>query len=356
MKNTFWGTIAKSVAYGLVISLCFTGYKNSELKNNQPSIKAQEVFDNEIGEITESEEDLEESLLYMEVKASALNVRDDVMGKKISVVHKGDRFYIFGENKGWYLILLNEGQAGWVCGKYVDVYYPSGELFVLASAYTKGDGKPENPVNNQAEVLANAQAEVLAAQQAQQEALLAAQQAQAQALAEQQAQAEALLAAQQEALLAAQQAQAQLQPWQTKEWTSLTNSELIQWAIASCITPGMSQYDMCVAVNNFLCNHMTYDLSYYTTHDALMYGRGRCQGYANAFKDIMNTLGVPTDYVRGYGNSGRHGWNRVNIGGVYYYIDVTWNDSTGSNDWLMISEQQILRDHIITQYSASNTQ
>ena len=70
----------------------------------------------------------------------------------------------------------------------------------------------------------------------------------------------------------------------------------------------------------------------------------------------MNTLGIPTDYVRGYSNGGRHGWNRVLVDGVYYYIDVTWNDSTGTNQWLMISEAQMSLDHIVRQYSAQNTQ
>ena len=315
------------------------------------SVSVETVYDNEIGEITETEEDLAEYLMYLEVRANALNVRDGVMGKIISKVVKGDRFYIFDVKDDWYLILLNENQAGWVCGKYVDVYYPDGTLFQYAKAYGQ-EGKDTaevTPSVDPALAAAQAQQEALVAAQAQQEALLALQ-------AQQQQEALAAAQAQQEALAAALAAQAANQPWLTKEWTSLNNQELIQWAIASCITPGMSQYDQCVAVNNFLCNHMTYDLGYYTTHDALMYGRGRCQGYANAFKDIMNTLGVPTDYVRGYGKSGRHGWNRVNIGGIYYYIDVTWNDSTGCNNWLMVSEAQILQDHIITQYSAVNTQ
>ena len=70
----------------------------------------------------------------------------------------------------------------------------------------------------------------------------------------------------------------------------------------------------------------------------------------------MNSLGVPTYFVIGYGEGGKHGWNRVNIGGIDYYVDVTWNDSWGSNEWLMVSEAQILRDHVITDYDARNTQ
>lgn len=333
MAKSFMGKLLSAVAIGTLAASIFVGYEKTSRVSVEEMLMSKEIYDNEIGEVTESQEELEVSLMYMEVQAGTLNVRDKVMGNKISKVHKGDRFLIFGVDQGWYLILLDDEHAGWVCGKYVDVYYPDGNIYQLASAYNKTAevntlGVTLDPVS---------QAVTLAAQQAALEA---------------QAQAEALAA--QQAALAAQQAQ--LPSWATKDFASLNKDELIQWAIANCITPGMSQYDMCVAVNNFLCQHMTYDLNYYTTYDALKYGVGRCQGYANAFKDIMNTLGVPTDYVRGYGDGGRHGWNRVLIGGAYYYVDVTWNDSTGVNNWLMISEAQILQDHVITQYSASNTQ
>lgn len=365
MAKSFMGKLLSAVAIGTLAASIFVGYEKTSRVSVEEMLMSKEIYDNEIGEVTESQEELEVSLMYMEVQAGTLNVRDKVMGNKISKVHKGDRFLIFGVDQGWYLILLDDEHAGWVCGKYVDVYYPDGNIYQLASAYNKTAevntlGVTLDPVSQavtlaaqQSALEAQAQAEALAAQQAALEA-----QAQAEALAAQQAaleaqtQAEALAA--QQAALAAQQAQ--LPSWATKDFASLNKDELIQWAIANCITPGMSQYDMCVAVNNFLCQHMTYDLNYYTTYDALKYGVGRCQGYANAFKDIMNTLGVPTDYVRGYGDGGRHGWNRVLIGGAYYYVDVTWNDSTGVNNWLMISEAQILQDHVITQYSASNTQ
>lgn len=407
MKKSLVGNLMLAVLVGSVLSSALFGKIRSEA-SYASEVLANEVYEDEIGEITESEEELNESLMYMEVQAGTLNVRDDVNGHNLSKVHKGDRFLIFAEKEGWYLIMLENEQAGWVCGRYVDVYYPNGSLYQLASAYNKDAGVTQlaqanqsiDPASAEARKILEAQAQLqmaayqaaleaqnitaeqaeiqmaayqtaLEAQaQAQMEAYQAALEAQNQAALEAQAQMEAYQAAleaqaqaQMEAYQAALEAQKRAanealksQPWLTKEWTSLTNSELIQWAIASCITPDMSAYDKCVAVNNFLCKHMTYDLSYYTTHDALMYGVGRCQGYANAFKDIMNTLGIPTDYVRGYANGGRHGWNRVNIGGVYYYIDVTWNDSTSSNDWLMISEAQMARDHVVTQYSASNTQ
>ena len=68
----------------------------------------------------------------------------------------------------------------------------------------------------------------------------------------------------------------------------------------------------------------------------------------------MNTLGIPTDYVRGYvageGNS-THAWNRVLINGTYYCVDVTWNDSTGANSYLLMSEAEFNRGRSIIEYN-----
>ena len=113
----------------------------------------------------------------------------------------------------------------------------------------------------------------------------------------------------------------------------------------------MNAFQKATAVNNYLCSLMSYDdsLTHRSTFDALAYGIGVCQGYANAFCKIMNALGVPTDYISGYGWNGRewgrHGWNRTLIDGTYYYTDVTWNDSLGENQYLLISFEQMSIDH-----------
>lgn len=126
-----------------------------------------------------------------------------------------------------------------------------------------------------------------------------------------------------------------------------TEAELIQLAISECITPDMSDWDKAVAVNNYLMNLMSYDYTYshHSTFDALAYGQGVCQGYANAYKKIMNALGMTADYVSGWANGGRHAWNRVLIGETYYYVDSCWNDCLSTTKWLMISYEQMSVDH-----------
>ena len=65
-----------------------------------------------------------------------------------------------------------------------------------------------------------------------------------------------------------------------------------------------------------------------------MHREGVCQSYAIAFYMMATAAGVQCEYVTGYatnsvGSTGRHAWNRVQIDGVWYYIDCTWDDPTG---------------------------
>ncbi|MBQ8327728.1 MAG: SH3 domain-containing protein [Lachnospiraceae bacterium] len=130
-----------------------------------------------------------------------------------------------------------------------------------------------------------------------------------------------------------------------------TEAELIQMVLAECVTPEMSARDKAIAINNYLCNFCEYDYTYTyrSTYDALTHGQVVCQGYANAYKKLMEAAGVKTDYISGQGWTGiewgSHGWNRVTIDGVYYYVDVTWNDSMGGNYYLLMDYDTFHYDH-----------
>ena len=56
-----------------------------------------------------------------------------------------------------------------------------------------------------------------------------------------------------------------------------------------------------------------------------------CEGYAKAFKVLCDQLGVPAVCVSGLSDKSRtgsgHMWNLAQIGGVWYLVDVTWDDS-----------------------------
>ncbi len=52
-----------------------------------------------------------------------------------------------------------------------------------------------------------------------------------------------------------------------------------------------------------------------------------CQGYALLFYRMMKRAGITARLISGYGQSERHGWNIVELGGKFYDVDSTW-DST----------------------------
>lgn len=55
-----------------------------------------------------------------------------------------------------------------------------------------------------------------------------------------------------------------------------------------------------------------------------------CEGYARAFKLLCDALDIPCVLVTGKGISGNvtepHMWNYVQVDGVWYAVDVTWDD------------------------------
>lgn len=90
------------------------------------------------------------------------------------------------------------------------------------------------------------------------------------------------------------------------------------------------------AVHNYLIDNIEYDQTIskpniYNIYGALIDGVTVCEGYAKAFKYILNELGIDCMFVCGIGTNSRgetqnHAWNYINLGGSWYAVDVTWDD------------------------------
>ena len=64
-----------------------------------------------------------------------------------------------------------------------------------------------------------------------------------------------------------------------------------------------------------------------------------CEGYAKAFKMICAALNIPCILVSGTGDGEGHMWNYVQMeDNLWYAVDVTWNDSTGHNGYLLVGK------------------
>lgn len=94
-------------------------------------------------------------------------------------------------------------------------------------------------------------------------------------------------------------------------------------------------------VHDYLIDNIEYDTTIskphiYNVYGALINKQAVCEGYARAFKYIMDNLGINCTLVIGKGTNseGRtenHAWNYVQLDGTWYAIDCTWDDPVVSN-------------------------
>lgn len=78
----------------------------------------------------------------------------------------------------------------------------------------------------------------------------------------------------------------------------------------------------------------------------LVYGKALCEGYSKAFMYLAQSVGVNCVCV----TNSDHMWNMVEIDGVWYHVDVTWDDPVGGDgepyyDYFLVSDSVIYEDH-----------
>lgn len=95
----------------------------------------------------------------------------------------------------------------------------------------------------------------------------------------------------------------------------------------------------------------------YSAYGALVNNESVCEGYAKAFKAVMDRLGIPCTVVSGYANGKGvsdsdnsmyepHMWNCVRVDGQWYMVDPTYNATSSQNKWMLCGGQQITGTHI----------
>lgn len=85
-----------------------------------------------------------------------------------------------------------------------------------------------------------------------------------------------------------------------------------------------------------------------SAYSALVNKQSVCAGYARAFQYIMQCLGIPCYYCTGY-SEGNHAWNIIKLGGRYYNVDVTWDDTYPSTyDYYNKTDEEYAATHVRT--------
>ena len=92
------------------------------------------------------------------------------------------------------------------------------------------------------------------------------------------------------------------------------------------VHPGMSQMQIALSIHDYLAIHCAYDesLERYTAYDALVRDSAVCQGYAEAYMDLLRRAGIECIVVSS--EEMNHAWNQVKLDGRWYNVDLTWND------------------------------
>lgn len=136
--------------------------------------------------------------------------------------------------------------------------------------------------------------------------------------------------------------------------------EKVDEIIDSLDLKGKSDYRKIKDIHDYLCDNVEYDIeksgdekggTEHTAYGALVEGKAVCQGYAISLYRLLLEAGVDCRVIDGKGTdtsglSSAHSWNIVSIGGVYFYVDATWDDSTGSLDYFLRNRDDFETDHV----------
>lgn len=140
--------------------------------------------------------------------------------------------------------------------------------------------------------------------------------------------------------------------------------KVIQNYVEHClagIDRSASDYDKVKYVYEYLIEHTQYNLEIpfdQSIYSVCAYGESVCQGYAKMAQYLLNQLGVETTLVQGWAEGGEsHIWNLVLVDGYYYYMDVTWGDSSYTDagnafenltyDYLCVTTEELCKTHVI---------
>ena len=127
---------------------------------------------------------------------------------------------------------------------------------------------------------------------------------------------------------------------QEQELTKKINTML------SGIMPGkQTDYEKVRAIHDEILKTTEYDHEHggdynlkYSAYAAAVNGSAVCEGYSVLFARMCMEAGVECRVITGTALGGSHSWNAVKIGGIYYLVDCTWDDSEGGTSWFLRGE------------------
>lgn len=131
--------------------------------------------------------------------------------------------------------------------------------------------------------------------------------------------------------------------------------------IASAIKDGMTDWEKELALHDALVEHVDYyeyeDINdipsvKHTAYGALVEKEAVCDGYAKAFKILLDRVGIENIIVEGKTEEVAHAWNMVKIDEHYYHVDVTSDSIHEESKYVIhtyfnVSDDNISNTHYI---------
>lgn len=114
---------------------------------------------------------------------------------------------------------------------------------------------------------------------------------------------------------------------------------------------GKTAYEKAESIYRYLVSSVSYDYDHlydteytlkYSAYAALINKTAICQGYAVALYRLMMEAGIPCRVIGGMAGSESHAWNIVQLRGLWYNTDSTWDseswDPSRSYSWFLLSD------------------
>lgn len=112
-----------------------------------------------------------------------------------------------------------------------------------------------------------------------------------------------------------------------------------------------NQFKQVKAVHNYVIEQTTYDsqeADRYSIYGVMKDGRAVCQGYAMTTYYLLKELKIDVKYVTGIAGGENHAWNKVKLGGKWFNMDTTWDDTASSKfsyKYFLISDSALSANH-----------
>lgn len=119
---------------------------------------------------------------------------------------------------------------------------------------------------------------------------------------------------------------------------------------SACKAAVSGEYSRAKWLHDWLIENAKYDytFTYYSPKGVMLAGKGVCQSFAEAYQLLLNKVGINNKLVSGEANNGTwggHAWNLVKIGGNWYHVDVTWDDTGDRYEYFLKSDLFISNNH-----------